>query len=232
MRQGTLALCLMLAISATAWSQQASTPPSLLDRIARGGSLVGANEAAQAQAQAAQTRAQTAQIQAQTAQIQAQAQTAKQPAVGQTTVTQYEQLLTRGFINGRGWNALGADAVSSVAKITFVKAFFEGRWTMIATMSMCEMAPVSFPVEERPGIAAFCKLAPNSATSELPQGVAIGDAVMAVDAFFSHPENLRFRVLDAIDVFLMRVNGKSQAEIDSAMSSVRAALFEGPPSQK
>ena len=138
---------------------------------------------------------------------------------------QGQQMTTLGAMNGRAWTGL-----SAVPKGLYVVGFFEGSRSITATIWLaCQMAPLFPPGEHQPVIADFCKsLSDLTTAGELPKGAAYDDVVKGVDVFFSQPENLRFRVLDAIGIFIMRANGKSQAEIDRAMAQIRTALEDKP----
>ena len=45
-----------------------------------------------------------------------------------------------------------------------------------------------------------------------------------LDRFYQEPENLRFPISAALRIFAMRVEGKSQAQIDSMLSVFRTML--------
>jgi hypothetical protein len=65
--------------------------------------------------------------------------------------------------------------------------------------------------------------APPFLNNSLPATV-IGDIQKGLDRFYQDPENLRFPISAALRIFAMRVEGKSQPQIDSMLSVFQTML--------
>ena len=76
-------------------------------------------------------------------------------------------------------------------------------------------------------VEAIEALGDNDAMTTVPN-VQIKEIVKALDGFYTEPENLPFRIVDAIYIFAAKSAGLRQSEIEELMRAMRSASSPNP----